>query len=85
MRSLSNPKKISALLNMQQTYPDLLELVEGCDLTVMGSFQQAVAGCVCVFHTASPFWVDARVTNAHEQLVTPAVNGTVHPSRVTLL
>ena len=32
---------------------------------------------VC-FHTASPFWLDDRITDPHEQLIRPAQDGTLN-------
>lgn len=50
-----------------------LELVEA-DLLTRGSFDSAFEGCKYVFHTASPFFIDAEDPQA--QLVEPAVEGT---------
>jgi nucleoside-diphosphate-sugar epimerase len=76
VRSVANPAKISALVKLQEKFPGMLELVDGCDLMVEGSFKKAVEGCVCVFHTASPFWSDNRITDPENELVRPAVTGT---------
>jgi len=52
-----------------------VELFEA-DLTVDGSFDQAVNGVECVFHTASPFL--ASFKDAQKDLVEPALNGTIN-------
>jgi len=52
--------------------------VSGCDLLEPGSFDEAVASAEVCFHTASPFWMDARITDAWAQLVHPAERGTVN-------
>lgn len=49
-----------------------LTIIEGCDLLVDGSFDEAIQGCDTVLHTASPFfWAKTE-----EELVGPAVKGT---------
>jgi dihydroflavonol-4-reductase len=52
-----------------------LELVEA-ELSDAKSFAAAVAGSACVFHTASPYVLDARSVAA--ELVAPAVEGTLN-------
>lgn len=44
------------------------------DLLAEGAFDAAFAGCAYVFHTASPFFIEAGDPQA--QLVDPAVRGT---------
>ena len=44
------------------------------DLMKDGSYDQAMAGCGVVFHTASPFTVDVK--DPQKELIDPAVNGT---------
>jgi len=46
------------------------------DLTRPGSFAEAIAGCACVFHVASPFILPDRVKDAEQDLLAPAVAGT---------
>lgn len=53
-----------------------LKIVSGCDLLSAGSFDSAVASSDVCFHTASPFWMDARITDPWKQLVVPAEEGT---------
>ena len=43
-----------------------------------GSFDRAVADAKVCFHTASPFWMDARITDPWTQLVNPAEKGTLN-------
>ena len=52
-----------------------LTLVEA-DLQTPGAFDDAVAGCTTVFHTASPYVVD--VEDPQRDLVDPAVQGTLN-------
>jgi nucleoside-diphosphate-sugar epimerase len=64
-----------------EQYPSKLTVVGGCDLLKEGSFDGAIAGCVAVYHTASPFYPaqdkGAGVSAAgFEELVLPAVLGT---------
>ena len=44
------------------------------DLMKEGSYDEAMAGCGVVFHTASPFTVDVK--DPQKELIDPAVNGT---------
>lgn len=53
--------------------PGKLELAEA-DLLTPGAFDAAFSGCRYVFHTASPFFIEAGDPQA--QLVEPAVQGT---------
>jgi len=53
-----------------------LDVVSGCDLLAPGSFDAAVAEAEVCFHTASPFWMDSRISDPWAQLVTPAEAGT---------
>ncbi|KAJ0862849.1 putative 3-beta hydroxysteroid dehydrogenase/isomerase, NAD(P)-binding domain superfamily [Helianthus annuus] len=46
------------------------------NLTLEGSFDSAVDGCLCVFHTASP--VLLSVDDPQTQLIDPAVKGTLN-------
>jgi len=64
-----------------ELFPGKLVVIEGCDLLVPGSFNQAITGCVGVFHTASPFFpandkgLGVSAAGWHD-LVIPAVMGT---------
>ena len=46
------------------------------DLLEEGSFDEAVKGCACVFHTASPFYLSGE-HYTRENLIKPAVDGTL--------
>jgi nucleoside-diphosphate-sugar epimerase len=68
--------KLAPLLAMKSK--GALDVVKGCDLLQPGSFDDAVAGSQVCFHTASPFWMDDRITDPHAQLVEPSEKGTVN-------
>lgn len=53
-----------------------LSVVDGCDLLRPGSYDAAIAGCVGVFHTASPFFPARDSEAGFDELVVPAVRGT---------
>lgn len=72
----TDERKIAPLLAMKNKGD--LEIVGGCDLLKQDSFDEAVQGAHTVFHTASPFWMDDRITDPHAQLVAPAQQGTVN-------
>ncbi|XP_076901781.1 phenylacetaldehyde reductase-like [Bidens hawaiensis] len=74
VRSLDDPKKTEHLLALDGA-KERLSLFEA-NLTVDGSFNSAVSGCVCVFHTASP--VMFSVDDPKAQLIDPAVKGTLN-------
>jgi nucleoside-diphosphate-sugar epimerase len=57
-----------------------LELVEGCDLMVEGSFNAACDGCDVVLHTASPFEI-AAAKDPQKKFVEPAIQGTLNVLR----
>ncbi|XP_078151960.1 phenylacetaldehyde reductase-like isoform X2 [Carex rostrata] len=46
-----------------------------------GSFDAAIAGCVGVFHTASPCLLNVNETNFQAELIDPAVKGTLNVLR----
>ncbi|GMH40273.1 hypothetical protein BSKO_08177 [Bryopsis sp. KO-2023] len=46
------------------------------DLLEEGSFEEAVAGCSCVMHTASPFVANVPRGKEREVLIDPALKGT---------
>ncbi|KAK9051359.1 hypothetical protein SSX86_027986 [Deinandra increscens subsp. villosa] len=74
VRSLDDPKKTQHLLDLDGA-KERLTLFEA-NLTAEGSFDSAVNGCVCVFHTASP--VLLSVNDPQAQLIDPAVKGTLN-------
>ncbi|KAJ0953716.1 putative cinnamyl-alcohol dehydrogenase [Helianthus annuus] len=74
VRSLDDPKKTEHLLALDGA-KERLSLFEA-NLSVEGSFDSAVDGCVCVFHTASP--VLLSVDDPQLELLGPAVKGTLN-------
>ncbi|KAJ0682888.1 putative cinnamyl-alcohol dehydrogenase [Helianthus annuus] len=74
VRSLDDPNKTEHLLALDGA-KERLSLFEA-NLTAEGSFDSAVNGCICVFHTASP--VLFSVDNPQAQLLDPAVKGTLN-------
>ncbi|KAJ0439472.1 putative NAD-dependent epimerase/dehydratase, NAD(P)-binding domain superfamily [Helianthus annuus] len=74
VRSIDDPNKTEHLLALDGA-KERLSLFEA-NLTAEGSFDSAVNGCVCVFHTASP--VLFSVDDPQAQLLDPAVKGTLN-------
>ncbi|KAJ0439477.1 putative cinnamyl-alcohol dehydrogenase [Helianthus annuus] len=74
VRSLDDPKKIEHLLALDGA-KERLSLFEA-NLTAEGSFDSAIDGCVCVFHTASP--VMFSVDDPKTKLLDPALKGTLN-------
>ncbi|GKD71149.1 tetraketide alpha-pyrone reductase 1-like protein [Tanacetum coccineum] len=74
VRSLGDPKKTEHLLALDGA-KERLSLYEA-NLIEDGSFDSAVKGCVCVFHTASP--VQLTVDDPQAQLIDPAVKGALN-------
>lgn len=77
--TVRDPHKIASvghLLEMAEGAPGTLRLFRA-NLLEAGSFDEAMAGCDIVLHTASPFVLEGY-TDAHEALVRPAVEGTRH-------
>lgn len=75
--TVRDPHKIASvghLLEMAEGAPGTLKLFRA-NLLEAGSFDEAMAGCDVVMHTASPFVLDGY-TDASEALVRPAVEGT---------
>ncbi|GJX28959.1 cinnamoyl-CoA reductase 1-like protein isoform X2 [Tanacetum coccineum] len=70
----ADPKKTEHLLALDGA-KERLSLYEAT-LTEDGSFDSAVNGCVCIFHTASP--VQFTVDDPQAQLIDPAVKGTLN-------
>ncbi|CEJ57878.1 Putative Flavonol reductase/cinnamoyl-CoA reductase [Penicillium brasilianum] len=75
VRSTSNKKKISHLLEIQERWPGKLTLFEA-DLLVAGSFQAPMTGCSVVYHIASPFLIENKIRNGEKEVVEPALKGT---------
>ncbi|KAL4586257.1 hypothetical protein LXL04_010892 [Taraxacum kok-saghyz] len=74
VRSLDDPKKTEHLRALDGA-KERLSLFEA-NLTEEGSFDSAINGCECVFHTASP--VLLSVSDPQAQLLEPAVKGTLN-------
>ncbi|XP_076940839.1 phenylacetaldehyde reductase-like [Bidens hawaiensis] len=74
VRSLDDPNKTEHLLALDGA-KERLSLFEA-NLTEDGSFDFALNGCVCLFHTASP--VLLSVDDPQAQLIDPAVKGTLN-------
>lgn len=72
--TVRNNKNIGHLQEFVNKYGDNFKLYNA-DLTIDGSFDEAVADCEIVIHTASPFFIE-KPKNAYEQLVKPAQKGT---------
>lgn len=76
VRSLSNEAKLKPLRDLQQKFgEDKLRLADGVDCNIAETFDAAVAGCVGVFHTASPFHFNSQ--DPMKDLIPPAFQGTV--------
>nr|GEY78136.1 cinnamoyl-CoA reductase 1 [Tanacetum cinerariifolium] len=74
VRSLDDPTKTKHLLALYGA-KERLSLFEA-NLMDEGSFDSAVNGCVCIFHTASP--VIFSVSDPKVELLDPAVKGTLN-------
>jgi phenylpropionate dioxygenase-like ring-hydroxylating dioxygenase large terminal subunit/nucleoside-diphosphate-sugar epimerase len=72
----SNERKLAPLAALAPLGD--LQIMTGCDLLMPGSFDQAVSDAEVCFHTASPFWMDNRISQPMQQLVQPAEQGTVN-------
>lgn len=74
VRDQNNVGKIQHLIDMQREFDNRLKLFDA-DLFLEGSFDQAIAGCQTVFHTASPF-IMRGLKDAEKELIEPALQGT---------
>lgn len=75
--TVRDPGKAASVAHLKacaEGAPGTLKLFKA-DLLAPGSFDEGMAGCDIVMHTASPFVLDGY-TDAHEELVRPAVEGT---------
>ena len=70
--TVRNEEKAQFLRNLPGA-TERLRIFPGVDLLEDGSFDDAMKGCECVLHTASPFYM---VGGTEESLVVPAVTGT---------
>nr|GMC84477.1 cinnamoyl-CoA reductase 1-like [Ipomoea batatas] len=75
VRNLNNPNKVAHLLALDGA-KERLHLFEA-NLLEEQSFDPAIDGCECVFHTASP----VSLTATKEELVDPALKGTLNVLR----
>lgn len=73
VRDPNNKQKIAHLKDMAAKLPGAINFFKA-DLLDEGSFDEAMAGCDVVMHTASPFISD--IDDAQRDLVDPAVKGT---------
>lgn len=74
VRDPNDTKKVQHLLALDGA-KERLHLLKA-SLLEEGSFDAAVEGCVGVFHTASPFFIDTKDPEA--ELLDPAVKGTLN-------
>lgn len=75
--TVRNPQKATGLEHLHKLsadHPGRLKLFKA-DLLDPGSFDEAMAGCELVMHTASPFLLSGY-SDAQEALVRPALEGT---------
>jgi len=76
VRSLSNETKMKPLRDLEEKFgKEKFRIVGGVDCNAAETFDAAVAGCVGVFHTASPF--NFSSDDPMKDLVQPAYQGTV--------
>lgn len=73
VRDPKNEKKVGHLKKIAEASKGKLILFKG-DLLQPGSYKEAMQGCELVFHTASPFSIEAK--DAQKTLIEPAVKGT---------
>ena len=74
VRNPDKPTGLEHLHALADAHPGRLTL-HRADLLDDGSFDEAMAGCELVMHTASPFLM-GRLDNPQEQLIRPALEGT---------
>ncbi|KAL6622588.1 hypothetical protein ACP70R_032467 [Stipagrostis hirtigluma subsp. patula] len=74
VRDTADPKKTNHLRELDGA-KDRLHLFKA-SLLEEGSFDAAIEGCECVFHTASPFYHNVKDPKA--ELLDPAVKGTLN-------
>ena len=76
VRDISDPRKVTHLNQISKKGPGKIKLFQA-DLLDAGSFLDAMKKCTIVFHTASPFIIDAkRINNPQTDFYDPIVNGT---------
>ena len=75
VRDISDKGKVSHLKQLSKEGPGKVQLFES-DLLKEGSFLEPMKKCTIVFHTASPFIIDAkRIKNPQTDFYDPIVNG----------
>lgn len=74
VRDKTNQKKVGHLLKLAEEHPGKLSFFNA-DLFDDGAFDEAMAGCELVFHTASPFIVRG-LKDPQKELIEPALKGT---------
>jgi len=62
----------------EETCPGTLKLFSGCDLLKDGSFDEAMQGCTVCMHTASPFLTTHANKDPENNLIKPALDGTIN-------
>jgi len=74
--AVRNPNQIDKIKHLNDIAKNSSGTIRffAADLLKDGSYDEAMAGCGVVFHTASPFTID--VQDAQKELIDPAVNGT---------
>eukprot|EP00980_Cylindrotheca_fusiformis_P023578 scaffold10626_cov112-Cylindrotheca_fusiformis.AAC.9 len=75
VRDPENEEKIKHLVDAAKGSKGTVKFFKG-DLLEEGSYEEAMKGCSVVFHTASPFFLNADPSKVDEQLLEPAVKGT---------
>lgn len=73
VRDPDNAQKVKHLADIAAETPGEIRFFRA-DLMQEGSYDDAMAGCGVVFHTASPFTIDVK--DPQKELIDPAVNGT---------
>ncbi|XP_062173273.1 phenylacetaldehyde reductase-like [Alnus glutinosa] len=78
VRDPNDPKKTNHLLDLDGA-KERLHLFKA-NLLEEGSFNSAIEGCECVFHTASPVLLshDSAIKDPQAELLDPAVKGTLN-------
>ncbi|XP_061998628.1 phenylacetaldehyde reductase-like [Rosa rugosa] len=76
VRDPDDQKKTEHLLSLDGA-KERLHLFKA-DLLEEGSFDTAIDGCECVFHTASPVLLSVSSTNPQAELIDPALKGTLN-------
>eukprot|EP00980_Cylindrotheca_fusiformis_P023581 scaffold10626_cov112-Cylindrotheca_fusiformis.AAC.12 len=75
VRDPEKEEKVKHLVDAAEGTKGTVKFFKG-DLLDEGSYEEAMKGCSVVFHTASPFFMNADPSKVDEQLLEPAVTGT---------